>query len=147
MYVLDRFEPAPEEVVQKAFDMLDIKEGEKHIELGSGDGRFLEEAQARGAESVGYEIDLELIDYARKRGLNVIDENCFNADVSDADVITCWFTLLPETNFLMDKLLSEMKDGSRLLKLGRSNHYWQPRETVFFGGVWLNLYVKDSEWL
>lgn len=140
---IDKFEPSETSVVLKSFDMLDIKPGENHIELGSGDGRFVVEALSRGAHSVGYESDESLVSTQD----NVIVDDVFNVDVSDADVITCWFTKLPESKELMDKLATEMKDGARLLKIGKTDHYWQPKESVYLDGNWINLYVKESSWL
>lgn len=124
---LDNFEPASLEMMRAMFDLADLKAGEKHIELGSGDGRFVVEALKRGAKSVGYEIDRKLArNSIREHGINVVNENCFEADVSQADVITCWFTLLPETRLLMDKLHKEMKKGARLVKGGYTYHNWKP---------------------
>jgi SAM-dependent methyltransferase len=50
-----------------ALDMLDLKEGELLLELGSGDGRLLAEAARRGIYSVGYELNPLLVWYSRLR--------------------------------------------------------------------------------
>ncbi len=41
---LDKFEPSTPEIVKAMFDIANIKPGEKHIELGSGDGKLVAEA-------------------------------------------------------------------------------------------------------
>lgn len=141
---LDKFEPSQSEVVKAMFDLSEIKAGEKHIELGSGNGQFVVEAIKRGAESIGYEIVKKLADESiKKHGINVINKDCFEVDVSQADVITCWFTLLPETRLLMDKLHNEMKTGARLVKEGFTshgftNHDWKPVENTS-----LTTYTKE----
>lgn len=146
--LLDKFVPASTVMVKKAFDMADLKAGENHVELGSGDGRFVVEALQRGASSVGYEFDAPLaIKSMQKNNIHIYIDDAFNADVSNADVVTCWFTKLPETQELMDKLLAEMKDGARLVKGGKTPHRWQPKEIVFIDNNWLCLYVKDQSWL
>ena len=42
---------------EDALDLLDLKPGQKIIELGSGDGRMLNSAAKRGIYSVGYELN------------------------------------------------------------------------------------------
>ncbi len=139
---LDKFERSTSEIVKAMFDLAEIKPGEKHIELGSGDGRFIQEAIKRGAISIGYETDIKLTLESRKKGLKVINKDCFKANVSKADVITFWFTLLPETQLLMDKLLKEMKKGARLVKRGRNDYSWQPKKTIKVGRQYICLYIK-----
>ncbi len=140
---LDKFEPSTPEIVKAMFDIANIKSGERHIELGSGDGRFVVEALKRGAKSIGYEINKELERKSKKEyGINVINKDCFKADISQADVITCWFTKLPETQLLMDKLYKEMKNGARLAKRGRNDYLWQPKKIIKVGRQYICLYIK-----
>lgn len=49
---------------QEALDMLDLKEGQTLVELGSGDGRMLVAAARRGLRSVGYELNPLLVIYS-----------------------------------------------------------------------------------
>src|SRR3990172_629075 len=130
MAMLDKFEPSTPEIVEAMFDLSEIKSGEKHIELGSGDGRYVVEGIKRGAESVGYEIDIGLAMDSKKLGINIINKDCFEADITQADVITCWFTKLPETKLLMDKIHKEMKKNARLVKGGRNDYNWQPKKVI-----------------
>lgn len=51
----------------EALDMLQLKEGDLLLELGSGDGRMLAEAAKRGIRSVGYELNPLLVWYSRMR--------------------------------------------------------------------------------
>jgi predicted RNA methylase len=123
---LDNFEALNKESMFAMFDMANLQPGEKHVDLGCGEGQFMMEAIKRGATSIGYEIDPALARVAVKNKLNVITGDCFDADVSQADVVTCWFTKLPETQLLMDKLYAEMKPGARFVKCGFTPHQWKP---------------------
>lgn len=53
----------------EALDLLDLKAGQKLVELGSGDGRVLRAAAARGINGIGYEINPILVLYSRLRCL------------------------------------------------------------------------------
>jgi len=45
--------------------MLNLKSGQTLIELGSGDGRVLKEAAAKGVRAIGYEINPVLVIYSK----------------------------------------------------------------------------------
>ena len=66
--------PTPESVVEKMLQFGALKSGEKHFDLGSGDGRIvIMAADKYKADSTGVEFDLDLFkqssDRIRKRGL------------------------------------------------------------------------------
>lgn len=48
-----------------ALDLLDLKPGQTLVELGSGDGRMLNEAAKRGIKSIGYELNPLLVLYSK----------------------------------------------------------------------------------
>lgn len=50
-----------------ALDLLDLKPGQKMLELGCGDGRLLVAAAKKGIHSVGYELNPILYAYAKIR--------------------------------------------------------------------------------
>lgn len=50
-----------------AFELLDLKPGQRLLEIGSGDGRVLRYAAERGIHAVGYEMNLFLVIYSRWR--------------------------------------------------------------------------------
>src|ERR1044071_4153796 len=55
------FYPTPESVVQKMLELGELKKGQWHYDLGSGDGRIvIMAAQKFGAHSIGFEIDESL---------------------------------------------------------------------------------------
>lgn len=125
--MLDKFEPSRPEVIEAMLSLGKIRPNLKHIDLGSGDGLIVHTALQLGATSYGIEIDPVLAQQSRDTyGITVLTEDCFNSDVSKADVITCWFTLLPGTIDLMEKLKSEMKRGAILIKGGYTPSSWEP---------------------
>lgn len=125
--MLDKFEPTSQAVIDAMFSLGGMRRNIKHIDLGSGDGQIVAAAKALGANSWGVEIDPILAEQSRiQHGITVITEDCFNADVSTADVITCWFSLLPGTDLLLEKLKSEMKKGAILIKEAYTPSSWNP---------------------
>lgn len=53
----------------EALDLLNLKPGQTLLELGSGDGRILREAAARGIMSIGYELNPVLYLYSMARSM------------------------------------------------------------------------------
>lgn len=87
---LDRFVPSDDATVSAIMALADLRPGDRLIDLGSGDGRILRAAVARGATAVGYEIDEEL---ARKSaavmppGATVVHGDLRAADLGGATVV------------------------------------------------------------
>ena len=94
-------------------EMADLKEGDRVIDLGSGDGRILIEAAKRGATAVGYEIDPILVaESKRKIAKAGVDEkakvklkNMWQAEFNQADIIFVY--LFPKYLAKLKKLLEE----------------------------------------
>ena len=141
---LDNFEPMEEEIMMAMLDLAEIKKGDKHIELGSGNGQFVVEATKRGANSLGYEIDRKLArESSRKNGINIITKSVYEVDVSKADILTFWFTKLPETEILIAKLHKEMKRGARLVASpGQAQYKWIPSTIKIIKGYKICLFIK-----
>jgi hypothetical protein len=57
--------PTLKKQINPAFDLLNLKEGQTLIELGSGDGRILSEAAKRGINVIGYELNPLLVIYSK----------------------------------------------------------------------------------
>ena len=88
-----------------ALDMLDLKKGQTLFELGSGDGRVMKIAAARGLNVVGYELKPILVLISRintwryRKQVKVIWGNFWKADLSQADGIFV---------FLLDKFMERI---------------------------------------
>ncbi len=77
----------------KLLDIADIKPGQVLIDLGSGDGRLLRAAAARGATCIGYEINPYLVLVSRlvcwryRHRVTIHTANLWNTRLAPADVI------------------------------------------------------------
>ena len=59
--------PTLKQQISDALKLLDLKEGQTLLELGSGDGRLLAAAARRGIYSVGYELNPILVLWTKLR--------------------------------------------------------------------------------
>lgn len=126
--------PTPNEVVIEMMKMAGVTKEDVVYDLGSGDGRIvIIAAKEFGARGVGVEIDPELIkesnENARLAGVsdrvNFIQKDLFQADLSDATVVTLY--LLPEVmQKLQPKLLRELKPGTRIISHQFDMKEWKP---------------------
>ncbi len=132
------FYPTPESVVQKMLELGNLKAGEWHYDLGSGDGRVvIMAAQKFGANSVGFEIDEELHQKSMGRikelGLEkkavIRKQDLATADFSKPDLITVY--LLPSSNDKIAPLLEkQMRKGTRVVSHDFEFSAWKPEKTI-----------------
>jgi SAM-dependent methyltransferase len=108
--------------VERLLDLAEVQPGDYLMDLGSGDGRIVITAAARGAMGLGVELDGDLVDLARRRARSrgveeraaFVEGDIFAADISRATVVTLY--LMPEVNLrLRPKLLAELRPGTRVL--------------------------------
>jgi hypothetical protein len=135
---LSVFLPTAIPVVRKMLDLGDLRPGELHYDLGSGDGRIVLMAASRyRARSVGFEIDPELILESRAHieRLGLQDRACIeqkdllSADLSLPDLITMFLT--PEALAEVQPLLErQVKRGARIVSYKFPLEGWQPEETI-----------------
>lgn len=130
--------PSPQSVVSDMLKLADVGPQDFVIDLGSGDGRIVRTAALIfGASGFGVEIKDELVrqsnaDAAREgiaARVKFIKADLFKTDISRASVLTMY--LLPETvNLLRDKLLAELKPGTRVLSHDYPLSGWVPEKYV-----------------
>ena len=130
--------PSPQSVVADMLKLAEIGPQDFVIDLGSGDGRIvLTAAKVFGASGFGVEIKDELVklsnEAAKKEGLadrvKFIKADLFKTDISRATVLTMY--LLPNTvNMLKDKLLTELKPGTKVLSHDYPLAGWLPEKYV-----------------
>ena len=143
--------PSPQSVVSDMLRYADVGPNDFLIDLGSGDGRIvLTAAKVFGARGFGVEIKEELVklanEAAQKEGVadrvKFLKQDLFKTDISQATVVTMY--LLPDTvNLLKDKLLTELKPGTRVvshdypLSGWMADNWWQMdlEEKVKISGV------------
>ena len=130
--------PSPQSVVTDMLKLADVSERDFVIDLGSGDGRIvLTAAKVFGARGFGVEIQDKLVklsnEAAQREGIadrvKFITQDLFKTDISQATVLTMY--LLPNTvNMLKDKLLSELRPGTRVLSHDYPLAGWVPEKYV-----------------
>ena len=128
------WQPTDPVTMKRLLHLSEIQPGEKLVDLGCGDGRFVV-AAARdfGAKATGFEIDPFRVLIARiwirlarlSHQASVIRGNMYNVDVSDADVVILF--LSATSNFrLQSRLRSQLRDGSRVVSYYHPMWGWQP---------------------
>jgi len=115
--------PSPSSVVSDMLTLAAVGPKDFVIDLGSGDGRIvLTAAKVFGARGFGVDINPKLVkeanEAARLQGIadraSFTIQDLFKTDISKATVVTMY--LLPNTvNMLKDKLLGELRPGTRIL--------------------------------
>jgi ubiquinone/menaquinone biosynthesis C-methylase UbiE len=133
--------PTPPEVVDEMLKLAQVTKDDYVIDLGSGDGRIvIAAAQKFGAHGMGIDLNPERIaearENAKKAGVTDLVEfkegDLFKADLSKATVITMY--LLTSVNMrIRDKLLTELKPGTRLVSHAFDMGEWKPEKTSEVG--------------
>jgi len=128
--------PSPESVVSDMLRYAEVNDRDFLIDLGSGDGRIvLTAAKVFGARGFGVEIKEDLVkranEAARQEGLadrvKFIKADLFKTDISPATIITMY--LLPDTvSLLKDKLLAELRPGTRIVSHDYPLNGWLPEK-------------------
>jgi hypothetical protein len=130
--------PSPQSVVSDMLKLAEVGPEDFVIDLGSGDGRIVRTAALIfGARGFGVEIRDELVRQsnaaAAREGIadrvKFVRADLFETDISPATVLTMY--LLPDTvNLLKDKLLKELKPGTRVLSHDYPLSGWVPEKYV-----------------
>ncbi len=130
------FVPSPQIVVEDMLKFAKVTSNDYLIDLGSGDGRIvLTAAKVFGARGLGVDIRDDLVaaanEEAAKEGVadrvRFVKQDLFKTDLSQATVLTMY--LLPDAvNLLRDKLLAELRPGTRVLSHDYPLSGWLPED-------------------
>lgn len=130
--------PSPQSVVSDMLKLAEVGPRDFVVDLGSGDGRIVRTAALIfGARGFGVEIKDALVRQANadaaREGIadrvKFIKADLFKTDISPATVVTMY--LLPDTvNLLRDKLLRELRPGTRVLSHDYPLSGWIPEKYV-----------------
>jgi len=130
--------PSPQSVVSDMLKLAEVGPQDFVVDLGSGDGRIVRTAALIfGARGFGVEIKDALVRQANadaaREGIadrvKFIKADLFKTDISPATVLTMY--LLPDTvNLLRDKLLDELRPGTRVLSHDYPLSGWVPEKYV-----------------
>jgi len=131
--------PTPVEVVDKMFELADIRPGEIVYDLGCGDGRIpVMAAKKFGVKAWGFDINpvrvresLENVKKNRVENLVTIkQQDIFELDLSKADVITLY--LLPRLNVKLIPQLDKLKPGCRIVSHDFNMEGVRPKREISF---------------
>jgi len=130
--------PSPQSVVADMLRYAEVGANDFLIDLGSGDGRIvLTAAKVFGARGFGVDIKEDLVkranEAAQQEGLadrvKFVKQDLFKTDISQATVVTMY--LLPDTvNLLKEKLLTELRPGTRIVSHDYPLTGWIPEKYV-----------------
>lgn len=128
--------PTPQSIVDAMLEMGGVQASDHVLDLGSGDGRIVRTAALRmGASGTGVDIDKRLVaianEAAQKEGVSArakfVSQDLWTFDTSGATVVTVY--LLPRAlPRLKEKLLAELKPGTRIVAHDYAFPDWAPRE-------------------
>jgi Methyltransferase domain len=124
--------PTPDIVVEEMLRMAKIGPNDYLIDLGSGDGRFVISAAAKGARAFGVDLDTYLLRVARKNAVDArvadratfIEQNLFETDLSKATVVSTY--LLPQMNLKLRPKILALKPGTRVIAHDYHMGSWYP---------------------
>lgn len=131
--------PTPNEVVDKMFELADIRAGEIVYDLGCGDGRIpVMAAKKFGVRTWGFDINpvrvresLENVKKNRVEHLVTIkQQDIFELDLAKADVITLY--LLPRLNVKLIPQLDKLKPGCRIVSHDFNMEGVRPKRELSF---------------
>ena len=126
--------PSPQEIIDRMLEVAQTRQGDTVVDLGCGDGRILITAVKKfQAKAIGIEIDPKIAAQANemilKLGLQnkarVVRADVFEADLSQADVVTLYLT----TSFnekLRPKLEKSLRPGTRVVSHDYGIRGWNP---------------------
>lgn len=126
------FVPSSKTNVAKMLALVHLQKDDTLMDLGSGDGRILFMAAPQVKQAIGIEINPTLYYWSRLRrkikGLeNVVikREDLWHVSLTDVDVLTLFF-ILGKMEKLKEKIVREMKPGSRVVSNAFSFPDWEP---------------------
>lgn len=138
--------------VERMIKLADLRDDDRVIDLGSGDGRIVIGAALANPklEGIGVDIDPKLVAEATgaavKAGVGervrFMRQNVFDADLSKVSVIFMW--LWPEMQtMLRPKILAEARPGTRVVTNVWDLGSWQP-DRIDSDGPQISLWVVPA---
>ena len=132
------FVPSDQENVDRMLRLVDIRDGDVIIDLGSGDGRIPISAAKLNptVRGIGVDLDEQLVAKsnaaANAEGLasrvTFVRQNAFDADLSKVTIIAMW--LWPEVqHMLRPKIFREARPGTRVITNLFEIGNWPPDRT------------------
>lgn len=133
------FAPTSSGEIEKVAQLLDLESGDTFYDLGCGYGRMIfAMAKKHNVKSVGVEVDpvkifwLRLmVKYKRFQGtVKIVESNFLEADLSGAENVFVFLSnATPIMTRLKEKMLRDMKPGSRIVSYTHRFKDWQPEKS------------------
>ena len=128
--------PTPQSLVEKMLDLAELKPGELHMDLGSGDGRTVITAAKRGATAIGIEYNPDMVELSKRNAAQAgvtaratfTKADLFQTDLSKAQVITMF--LLPSINMKLRPKILNLKPGTRIVSNTFTMEDWEADQTA-----------------
>ena len=126
--------PTPQALVEKMLDMAKVTLEDYVIDLGSGDGRNVIAAAKRGAQALGVEYNLDLVELSQRRAekegvadrARFVQGDMYEADISEATVLALF--LLPQNLEVLRPKFARLKPGTRIVSNGYEIPGWEAVE-------------------
>lgn len=114
--------PTPKKVVKKMVSLMDIKRGKIYYDLGSGDGRILEEIAHKKGLAIGFEYAPLIYAYSKfiflfkknKKNIKIFWKNFWKKNLKNASGIFCFLSPNAMAN-LEKKFKKELKNGTKVI--------------------------------
>ena len=141
------FLPTLKPEIKNALDLIDLKEGQHLLELGSGDGRILVAAAKKGIYAIGYEINPLLVIYSwlitrrYSKYVSIRMKNYWNIRLPECDGIFV-FLLQPYMEKLDKKVSSEISTSVKLVSFAFTIPNKKISKTQ--GGMYLYKYPSNK---
>ncbi len=127
------YAPVGEHKIEAMMKLLNVKKGERAVDLGAGDGRIVVELARRGAEAHGYEINPVLVFIGRKKikeaGLQgkafMHMTDMWQVDLSKFSIVTVYLTAHVQPR-LEKKFEKELQPGTRVVENYFKVPNWKP---------------------
>lgn len=146
------FVPSDDAVVKAMLQLAGVGRKDTLYDLGSGDGRIvIAAAQHYRARAIGIELDPQRIADAMEAAgdagvefqVDFIEESIFDADFSEATVITLY--LLDSVNAqLKPRFLEELQPGTRIVSHAFDMGDWQADEQLKLNGITLYKWIVPA---
>lgn len=109
-------------------DALDLKPGQKAVDLGSGNGQIVEEMAGRGIDAYGFEINPWLVWRSKDKG-KIYWKDYWRQNLSGFDGVTIYG--LPHImERLEKKLRRELRPGAKVVVETWKFPHWKPSKII-----------------
>ena len=131
------YAPLGKQKIETMLSLLNVKAGEKAVDLGSGDGRLVIEMAKKGANAYGYEINPLLVLIAKwkikklrlQNYAHIYWSDFWGKNLSSFDIVTVY--LAPHSMKAVEKKLrGELKPKARVAVNYFPFPAWHPKKTA-----------------